>query len=67
MTSQYPVKIHVVVSFSVLHHKTTVPTANGKLTCLLLKPKQTHPILLQVRDKTQTDRRRNDFNPLFSF
>ena len=37
--------------------KTTVPAANGKLTCLLLKLKQNHSILLQVRDKNRTDRR----------
>ena len=57
MTSQYPVKIHVVASFSIFHHKTTVPASNGKLSCLLLKLKQTHSILLQVRDKNRTDRR----------
>ena len=56
MTSQYPVKIHVVVSCSIFHHKTTVPASNGKLTSLLLKLKQTHSILLQARDKTRTDR-----------
>ena len=37
--------------------KTTVPATYGKLTCLLLKLKQNHSILLQVRDKNQTDRR----------
>ena len=57
MTSQYPVKIHVVASCSILHHKTTVAASNGKLTCLLLKLKQTHSIFLQVRDKTRTDQR----------
>ena len=57
MTSQYPVKIHVVASCSILHNKITVPASNGKLTCLLQKLKQTHSILLQVRDKNWTDRR----------
>ena len=57
MTSQYPVKIHVVASCSILHNKITVPASNGKLSCLLLKLKQTHSILLQVRDKTRTNRR----------
>ena len=57
MTSQYPVKIHVVASCSILHHKITVPASNGEFTCLVSKPKQTHSILLQVRDKTRTDRR----------
>ena len=37
--------------------KTTVPATYGKLTCLLLKLKQNHSILLQVRDKNRTDRR----------
>ena len=37
--------------------KTTVPATYGKLTCLLLKLKQNHSILLQVRDKNQTDQR----------
>ena len=37
--------------------KTTVPATNDKLTCLLLKLKQNHSILLQVRDKNRTDRR----------
>ena len=57
MTSQYPVKIHVVASCSILHSKITVPASNGKLSCLLLKLKQTHSISLQVRDKTRTNRR----------
>ena len=37
--------------------ETTVPATYGKLTCLLLKLKQNHSNLLQVRDKNQTDRR----------
>ena len=57
MTSQYPVKIHVVASCSILHHKITVPASNGKLTCLLQKLKQTYSSFLQVRDKNRTDRR----------
>ena len=57
MTSQYPVKIHIVASFSIFHNKITVPASNGKLTCLVSKLKQTHSILLQVRDKTRTNRR----------
>ena len=67
MTSQCPVKIHVVASCSILHNKITVPASIGKLSCLLLKLKQTHSILLQVRDKTRTNRRWNNFNQLFSF
>ena len=57
MTSQCPVKIHVVASCSILHNKITEPASNGILTCLLQKQKQTHSILLQVRDKNRTDRR----------
>ena len=57
MTSQCPVKIHVVASCSILHHKITVPASNGKLTCLLQKLKQTYSSFLQVRDKNWTDRR----------
>ena len=67
MTSQCPVKIHVVASCSILHHKITMPASNGKLTCLLQKLKQTYSIFLQVSDKNWTDRRWTDFNQLFSF
>ena len=67
LTSQCPVEFHVVASCGILHHKITVPTHNGKLTCLLQKLKQTYSIFLQVNDENQTDWRWNDFNQLFSF
>ena len=51
MTSQCPVKIHVVARCSILHNKIIEPASNNKLTRLLQKLKQTHSILLQVRDK----------------
>ena len=51
MTSQYPVKIHVVVSISIFHHKTTVLASNGKLTCLLLKLKQATPFYYRLEIK----------------
>ena len=57
MTSQCPVKIHVVARCSILHNKIIEPASNNKLTRLLQKLKQTHSVLLQVRDKNRTDRR----------
>ena len=53
MTSQYPVKIYVVASCSILHNKITVPASNGKLSCLLLKLKQTHSIYYRLEIKPE--------------
>ena len=55
LTSQCPVKIHVVTNCGILHHKITVPAHNGKLTRLLQNLKQTYSIFLQVNDKNQAD------------
>ena len=53
MTSQYPVKIHVVASCSILHNKITVPASNGKLTCLVQNQNKLTPFYYRLEIKPE--------------